>query len=95
MSTHSTIKPYSNASKKDIDDSNKFVGALITRLMTEDCPEKATAAFKESGAQAIEQAFTVVGAVAMQELMTEPSVSQSLGAFEKYLDQDKFNAVFK
>ena len=94
MSSHSLIKPYSNVSESDFDHSNKFVGELVTRLLTEDCPEQAKAAVKVNGAAAFEQAFEIVGQVAMQELMTEPSVGQSLGAFEKYLDQEKINNVF-
>ncbi|PLY02551.1 MAG: hypothetical protein C0623_03560 [Desulfuromonas sp.] len=95
MSTHSTIKPYTKATQKDFDGMNKYVGGLITRLMTEDCPQTANAAFKEGGTSSIQYAFGIVGEVAMQELMTEPSVSQALGAFEKYLDQDKFDQTFQ
>ena len=95
MSSHSLIKPYSNASDKDIEESNKFVGALITRMLTEDCPKQAKAALDDSGATAFTEAFRIVGEVAMQELMTEPSVSQSLGAFEKYMDQSKFDEAFQ
>ena len=94
ISSHSTIKPYSKATSTDIDKSNQFVGSLITRLLTSDCPAQAKAAFEQDGSQAFEQAFTVVGEVAMQELMTEPSVSQSLSAFEKYMDNSKFEQVF-
>lgn len=95
ISAHSTIKPYSSASPKDIDDSNRYVGGLITRLMTEDCPSQAKAAFEENGARAFEDAFRVVGEVAMMELMNEPAVGESLGAFEQYLDQEKFNQAFQ
>lgn len=95
MSTHSTIRPYANVTEDDIDEINQYVGSLITRLVTEDCPEQAKAAADLTGAAAFEQAFKIVGEVAMQELMTEPSVGQSLGAFEKYLDQQKFNDVFQ
>lgn len=95
MSSHSAIKPYSNVSQQDIENSNTYVGRLITRLMTEDCPNQAKAASEVIGSVAFEQAFKIVGEVAMLELMAEPTVSQSLGAFEKYLDQEKFNKVFK
>jgi len=94
MSAHSTIKPYANVSSKDIDDSNRYVASLITRLMTRDCPKQAKAAFQNGGTSAFEYAFGIVGQVAMQELMTEPAVSQALGAFDKYLDKDTFNKVF-
>ncbi|KGD64710.1 hypothetical protein Y5S_02076 [Alcanivorax nanhaiticus] len=95
ISAHSTIKPYSSASPADIDDSNRYVGGLITRLLTDDCPSQARAAFEENGARAFEDAFRVVGEVAMMELMNEPAVGESMGAFEKYLDQEKFNQAFQ
>lgn len=95
MSSHSIIKPYANVTENDLESSNKYVGELITRLITEDCPKQANTASKAMGSAAFEQAFKVVGEVAMQELMTEPSVGKSLGAFEKYLDQEKFNKVFE
>ena len=95
MSTHSTISPYSNVTKENLENMSKYVGELITRLMTEDCPNIAKKAFKEDGALAFEYAFGIVGQVAMQELMVEPSVTQSLGTFEKYLDQDKFDKIFQ
>lgn len=95
MSAHSTIKPYTKITKKDIDNMNKYVGALITRLMTEDCPQIAKEARKEIGLPAFEYAFGFVGKIAMEELMIEPSVTKAVQSFEPYLDQDKFNQVFK
>ena len=94
ISSHSTIKPYANVSEQDIDDSNRYIGELIPRLVAEDCPSQAKAASKVMGSAAFEQAFRIVGEVAMQELMTEPSVGQTLGGFEQYLDQEKFDDVF-
>lgn len=95
MSTHSIIKPFSNATEQDIDDTNRYVGALVTRLLTEDCPKQAKAAIDVGGQGAMENAFRLVGEVAMQELMTEPSVGNALGAFDKYLDQEKFDKAFQ
>ena len=95
MSTHSIIKPFSNVTEQDIDDTNRYVGALVTRLLTEDCPKQAKAAIDVGGQGAMENAFRLVGEVAMQELMTEPSVGNALGAFDKYLDQEKFDKAFQ
>lgn len=94
MSVHSTLKPYANVPESDMDASNKYIGKLITRLITEDCPDQAKAAYKVLGASAFEQAFKVAGEVAMQEIMMEPGVGQALGAFEKYLDSKKINSLF-
>ncbi|PML93012.1 hypothetical protein BCT64_14840 [Vibrio breoganii] len=95
LSTHSTIKPYSNISKEDIDSTNKQVGALMTRLIAEDCPKEASAAYEANGSKAIEQAFGIVGQVAFQELMNESSVLQSFEGYLDYIDEDKIGQVFK
>lgn len=95
LSTHSTIKPFSTVSQKDMEESDKYVGALITRLLTEDCPAQSKAAYEKGGSGAFEYAFGIVGQVAMQEIMAESNVSNALQSFEKYLDQEKFNQVFK
>ncbi|KPK56107.1 MAG: hypothetical protein AMS22_02315 [Thiotrichales bacterium SG8_50] len=95
MSAHSSIEQYSNISAEDIETSDRYVGYLVTRLLTENCPGQAKLAFEEGGTGGIEYAFRVVGQVAMQEIMAEPGVSQSLGAFEKYLDRDRFNQIFQ
>ncbi|AKH68294.1 hypothetical protein IMCC21906_00601 [Spongiibacter sp. IMCC21906] len=74
MSAHSMIKPCSNVSESEIDNSNQYAGRLITRLITEDCPEQVRTASEVMGSAAFEQAFKVVGELAMQELMAELSV---------------------
>lgn len=95
LSAHSSIKDYTQVAQADIDASNQYIGGLITRLLTEDCPEIVRAAVQESGSRALEYAFGIVGQVAMQEIMTEQAVSASLGMYEQYLDQDKLNKVFQ
>ncbi|PMF80620.1 hypothetical protein BCV08_15830 [Vibrio breoganii] len=67
----------------------------MARLITEDCPKEASAAYEASGSKAIEQAFGIVGQVAFQELMNEPSVLQSFEGYLDYIDEDKIEQVFK
>ena len=95
MSSHSSIAPYSNVTQSDKERSDQYVGTLITRLIADDCPVQAKAASQVNGLIAFEQAFKVVGEVAMQELMNEPAVGNALGAFEQYMDKEKVNSVFK
>lgn len=95
MSSHSEIKPYANISQQNIDDIDKFVGELMTRLLTEDCANEVIAVFNQYGTAGLEQAFRLVGEVAMQELMLEPVVTQSLGAFEKHLDTEKLMNILQ
>lgn len=93
IASHPEIADYSNISSADVDASDRFVGSLVTRLITEDCPAKAKAALDEGGSKAFEEAFNLVGRVAMQELMTDPAVSRATSGFEKYMDKEKFKAL--
>ena len=95
MSAHSTIEPFLNISQKDIEKTNKFVGKLFTRLLTEDCPDEANSTYKIGGSTAFEYAFGTAGELAMREITTEPRVNEALRAFEKYADQNKINEVFE
>lgn len=93
IAAHPEISSYSNVTDNSQDETNQFVGGLITRLMTEDCPSQAKAALKEDGSVAFEQAFGMVGQVAMQELMADQNVARSISGFEKYVDQAKISAL--
>lgn len=93
MAAHPEISSYSRITESDQIQANQFVGKLVTRLITEDCPQEAKAALSESGRLAFQQAFGLVGRVAMQELMTDANVSQSFSGFEKYLDKEKLGAL--
>ena len=74
-------------------ESAKTIGGLVTRLLTESCANEAKAAIK-SGGSAFEAAFRKLGEVAMQELMTDKSVTTAIGRFEQYLDQDRIKKTF-
>lgn len=93
IAAHPEIATYANVTSADQTQSSSDIGVLITRLLTADCPQQTTAAIAEQGSRALEQAFGVVGQVAMQELMADPQVAASLSAFEAYLDKDKVAAL--
>ena len=93
MSAHPEIQPYASVSEEQQDATDRFIGKLITRLMVEDCPAQASAAMQNQNSNAIGKAFEFVGAVAIQELMTNEGVTNTIAGFEKYLDKDKLNAL--
>lgn len=93
MSLHPEIKIYSNITDNMQDDTNKYIGNLITRLLTEDCEMEAKIVLKKESTAALSRAFELVGKVAMQELMADKNVSSSISAYAKYLDKDKLNAL--
>lgn len=92
MASHPEIKKYSNITPKDKTDTDKYIGALITRLLTEDCPKELKVAYS-ADPQAIQKAFEVVGKVAMQELMANQAVNASLVNYVNFADQTKINTV--
>jgi len=92
IGSHPEISSYSNATSETIEESDKYVGKLVTRLLTEDCPTQLAAALK-ADPLAINKGFELVGQVAMQELMANPATMSALTNYTKYTDQAKINAL--
>lgn len=92
MAAHPEIKKYLNASPKNIVASDKFVGALISRLLTKDCAKELKSAYN-SDPKSVEKAFGLVGRVAMRELMSNQNVMKALTGYVKYADQKKINGI--
>jgi hypothetical protein len=92
IGTHPEIKSYSNATEKDIKDDDEYVGQLITRLLTVDCPAPLKAAYS-TDPMAIQKAFEVVGKVAMQELVTNQNVTKALTGYAQFADMVKISKV--
>jgi len=93
ISAHPEISGFTNISLEDRDDSDQYIGNLITRLLTEDCLTEAKNATATGGSVALTSAFELVGRVAMQELMTDTNVSSAISGFEKYLDAEKLSTL--
>ncbi len=92
IAAHPEIKPYLSASQQDIDSNDQWVGKLVTRLLVEDCPGELEAASKKDP-RAIEGAFELVGEVAMHEIMRNQQVTDAIGKYGLYTDQDKISAI--
>ena len=94
MAAHPEIKPYlSGNASTAADESAHKMAALVTRLLTDSCVKEVKTLTKGGGSRAIQHAFERLGALAMQELMADKSVSESLGLFERYLDQKRLEEV--
>ncbi|MBJ6724602.1 hypothetical protein [Geomesophilobacter sediminis] len=91
MSVHPTIESLSNVTDKDRDQFDKELARMVTRLLTENCKAEAKEALgKEAGEAPLKAAFSVMGKLAMQELLNDPKVQATFTSFAKYLDEDKF-----
>ncbi len=93
IAAHPEMKKFSNVTAQDQTDLNKMMAVLFTRLLTVDCVEQVKQAAKEGGPQAFQSAFEIVGRLAMQDLMSNKEVNNSMSGFLNYIDKDKFKAL--
>jgi hypothetical protein len=94
MAAHPDIGDLAVVAATDREASNKAVGELVTRLISQNCVEPARAAIKNDGGDALKNAFGVLGRLAMQELMTNPAVTSSLAGYERFIDKKQVEAAF-
>ncbi|MEJ2142271.1 MAG: hypothetical protein P8Y24_07945 [Gammaproteobacteria bacterium] len=92
MASHPEIKSFSKASASEINNTDRTVGKLITRLLVKDCPSELKAATK-SDPMAVQRSFELVGKVAMQELMTNQNVMKAITNYAQYADLEKINSL--
>ena len=93
MAAHPEIKEFSKVTERAQDESNKYFGGLINRLLIKDCSSELKFAFNNESSLALRNAFDLVGRVAMQELMTDKNVNVAMTGFEQYLDKEKLNSL--
>ena len=92
MAAHPSIESYSSISENDRQISNKYVGALITKLLTETCPAEMKKAQKDNPL-AIQKAFEFVGQIAMQEIMADEATMKALTGYVQYVDEDAISKI--
>ena len=82
MSTHPAIADYSKMTSEQKDLATKKGAGLLVRLMTVDCRSQTVTALRNEGEDALGQSFGVLGKVAMEQLVREPTVQKNLGSLE-------------
>ena len=92
MAVHPEFNEFAKISDEDRVESEKFIGHLFTRLLADDCPAEARVAIAESSL-AFQNAFQLVGQVAMQELMANEKVAQSFAGPDKYIDAERLSEL--
>ena len=94
MAAHPEIKQYTSANASTAaEESSRTLAALVTRLLTDTCANEMRAFPKDERSAALKLAFENLGRLAMQELMADQSVSESMGHFYRYLDQKRFEEL--
>lgn len=93
MAQHPLVASMSNVKADQKEESNKEVGALLMRLLTETCKDKAKAAIKAEGVAAIQLSFQVLGQVAAGELFADKDVMAVMSGVDKYVDSEKLKEL--
>jgi hypothetical protein len=95
MSAHPSVKTYANITEPQRVEITKKASGLMERLLIDRCRKETVEALKYEGSSAIEQSFGVLGQVAMRGLMGDPQVAQNFSSLAEYVDEAKFEALFK
>ena len=74
-------------------ETDRQIGQIVSRLLTQNCVAEARTAMKSEGSGAFKGAFSTLGQLAFQELMSNQDVAASLTGWEKYFDHQKFEAA--
>jgi hypothetical protein len=93
ISLHPEVKDMSLITKKQREKFDKQIAEILTKLLTESCVKPTEKAIKYEGDKAIETSFSVLGQVAMRELMSNPKVNAGMAGFTKYIDEEKFKSL--
>ena len=89
FSAHPAVQDAVSRDMTKVDETNQQVAALFTALLTERCVNEAKAAVAAEGdaGAAMQKAFEMLGAVASQEAMMAPEVSETVNGFIAYVDE--------
>jgi hypothetical protein len=92
---HPDVSSIAAVSDQQRSEMGRTVGQLFERLLTESCRAQFRDAMKYEGSQTIEVSFSVLGEVAMRNLIQDPAVSKAIGELETFVNQEKLQAVMR
>ena len=95
LALHPDVESFSKITPAQRDAVNKEAAQLFEKLMTATCATETRDAVKYEGPATIEQAFGLLGQVAMRELFTNPKVAAGLEDLSKNFDEKKLERVLK
>jgi hypothetical protein len=93
MASHPENKDLSNVTQAARDGADEAAARLFTALLAERCKAQAREAVQAEGQAGMVAAFQTLGALAMQELMTNPDVAAAVSGFERRIDRAKMEAA--
>lgn len=93
MSKHPAVSSLVTLTDAQVDQANKQMAELFTRLMTVTCKDQAKLALKNEGGIAVQQAFQKLGQQAGAELFIDPNVAKGMSGMTKYFDTKKLDEL--
>lgn len=94
MAHHPALKDIATVSKEENTTVNKNMADIVQRLLISDCQKEAkdVAKYDQGG---FFQSFSVLGTVAMAEIMSNPAVGQSVNDYGQFIDEEKINTALE
>ncbi len=93
MAAHPEMRDLSAATMVSREQAYQSMGVLVTRLLSENCAGQTRTAIRSEGSESLQTAFSHLGKLAMQELMSHKDVQSSISGFERYIDRRKLDAA--
>lgn len=84
--SHPDLASIVQVTPEQVDASNKAVGELTMKLVTETCRDQAKKAIQFEGPTTFQTAFGALGQVAGTELYSNPDVTATMSGLQKYID---------
>ena len=72
---------------------DKEFAVFVEKMLITDCRKQTLDTFQNEGMPALEGALETLSQLILKELMAQKEVSQEIGAFTRYLDQNKLMAA--
>ncbi len=95
MSSHPIVKDLSNIPRETSEQLSRDTANLFMELLTVRCRAETEKAVQYESDIALQTSFSILGKVAMQGIMSDPSVAQYLGELDNYIDKNKLNFIKK
>jgi hypothetical protein len=95
MAAHPEIRDLSSISPQKQETVESAVGAVYTRLISQDCARETSAVIRDDGESALKVGFDSLGRLAMQEVMGSPVVAEVFVSTRKYVDGPKVRSILR
>ncbi len=94
ITLHPDVEAMATLTPAQRDANDTAAAKLFERLLMVSCKAQAQQAVKYEGAEAFKASFSVLGQVAMKDLMTNPKVAEGLRGLGKRIDEKKVEEAF-